>query len=557
MSSNGGQTRNDKAFNLMRKGTMNRKSSFTLVALAALILASTANFAAAQRLKENDRNASPRNRGPLPPIPATTHTFLPSTTATWNSTGNWDTGMIPSGIDEAVVFNTPTAAQVVALDGARMIGSFMLTNNSTFTFNLQNGAGGSLVFDVTSGNASVTVNGTGNVINTISATSTLNDTLLVTVNNTTTTSATGALTMTGGISGAGGFTKDGAGRVSFTTATKTYSGATAIDNGVMRLTNAGRPTGTSGIAVAAGAQLLLDSDANAWGTLGTAGAVLTLNGNGPSSNGALRNDGTGAVSLANNITLASDSTIFQNSTGTFTLSGIVSGSGGLTKAGSATGTLLLNAANIYMGTTTVSAGILQLGNGGTTGSLSTASGIVTNGTFRINRSNAVVQGVDFSGSGISGTGVFSQAGAGSTTLNVANTYAGGTTISAGMLFATADGALGSGNVSLTASGVSLTLQGGVTSQYISNNATLSMVTGSTANLNFIGTNIISGLVLAGAAQSDLGTYGSTASGAMHTFDSFFLGTGTLTLIPEPSTWAMTIMGAGLLLGVQRFRRKKS
>ena len=39
---------------------------------------------------------------------------------------------------------------------------------------------------------------------------------------------------------------------------------------------------------------------------------------------------------------------------------------------------------------------------------------------------------------------------------------------------------------------------------------------------------------------------------------FFIGTGDLlVLIPEPSTWAMTIMGAGLLLTVQRFRRKTS
>ncbi|MGH8102206.1 MAG: PEP-CTERM sorting domain-containing protein [Chthoniobacterales bacterium] len=29
-----------------------------------------------------------------------------------------------------------------------------------------------------------------------------------------------------------------------------------------------------------------------------------------------------------------------------------------------------------------------------------------------------------------------------------------------------------------------------------------------------------------------------------------------TLVPEPSTWVTTIMGAGLLLSVQRFRRRK-
>jgi hypothetical protein len=80
-----------------------------------------------------------------------------------------------------------------------------------------------------------------------------------------------------------------------------------------------------------------------------------------------------------------------------------------------------------------------------------------------------------------------------------------------------------------------------------------------ANLNYaLGqTDVVGGLVLGGVAQTTPGTYGSSASGALFQSDTFFAGTGTLTLIPEPSTWAMTIMGAGLLMSVQRFRRKKS
>lgn len=534
--------------------------------MAVFALAITTPFASAQRLNDDGSSSKASSKGNLnakgakkePQVPAGANTYIPSSgTTSWGTAANWDTNSVPSAIDEPVIFNTPTANQVVTLDGARTIGSLTLTNNSTFTFNLQNGTGGSLVFDVSSGNAAVTINGTGTAVNTISATTTLNDNLDVTVNNTAPTSASGALTMTGGISGTGGFIKDGAGRVSFTTATKTYTGATSINAGVFRLTNAGRPTGTSGISVASGGQLLLDQDNGAWGTLGAAGAVVTLNGTGPSSNGALRNEGTGTVSLANDIAMPTDASIVQNSTGTVTLSGVISGNGGLTKAGNAAGTVAVTNSNTYTGTTTISAGILALGSGGTTGSLATGSAIVDNGIFRINRSNAVVQGVDFSGAAITGTGSFSQAGAGSTTLNVANLYSGGTTISAGSLIASANGALGSGNVSLTASGVNLTLQG-ASNNFISDNATLSIVTGAMAALNQTGgSDTISGLVLGGTAQTMAGTYGSSASGAMFQFDSFFSGTGTLTLIPEPSTWAMTIMGAGLLLGVQRFRRKSS
>jgi len=105
--------------------------------------------------------------------------------------------------------------------------------------------------------------------------------------------------------------------------------------------------------------------------------------------------------------------------------------GSLTKTG--TGTLALTGANTYTGATTISGGTLQLGNGGITGTLSTSSTITNNANFTINRSNAVVQGTDFSGSAISGTGSFTQAGTGTTTLTAANTYTGVTTVNAGTL----------------------------------------------------------------------------------------------------------------------------
>lgn len=62
-----------------------------------------------------------------------------------------------------------------------------------------------------------------------------------------------------------------------------------------------------------------------------------------------------------------------------------------------TNTLTLEQNNTYTGRTFISAGTLQLGNGGTTGSLAAGSAIRNNGTLMINRSNAVAQGVDFSG----------------------------------------------------------------------------------------------------------------------------------------------------------------
>ena len=140
--------------------------------------------------------------------------------------------------------------------------------------------------------------------------------------------------------------------------------------------------------------------------------------------------------------------------------------------------------------------------------------------------------------------------------NITNSYAGGTTVTAGTLIANGDHTLGAGNVSLTASGVTLTLQNGVTSDYIADTASISIVSGATANLNYLlgTTDVVGGIVLGGVPQLAFGTYGSPASGA--DFQSaFFLGNGTLTLIPEPATYML--LGFGVLVCAQRFRRKKS
>ena len=52
----------------------------------------------------------------------------------------------------------------------------------------------------------------------------------------------------------------------------------------------------------------------------------------------------------------------------------------------------------YSGTTTISAGTLQLGNGGTTGTLGTGA-VVNNGGLDVNRSDALTVSNDISGTG--------------------------------------------------------------------------------------------------------------------------------------------------------------
>ena len=89
-------------------------------------------------------------------------------------------------------------------------------------------------------------------------------------------------------------------------------------------------------------------------------------------------------------------------------------------------TWILTASNSYTGSTTINAGTLQLGNGGTTGSILPSSQLsgANGATLAFNRSNTITQGTDFA-STISGSLGLTKMGAGNLVLSGSNSLGSG------------------------------------------------------------------------------------------------------------------------------------
>jgi len=185
-------------------------------------------------------------------------------------------------------------------------------------------------------------------------------------------------------------------------------GLEKTDNGTLVLS--GNNTYTGGTFIDGGT-LSVAADAN----LGAAAGGVTLEG------GTL--DNTSVFSSARNVSLGAGGGQLKTDAD-LTLTGVIGGIGGLVKTGS--GTLTLTADNTYSGGTEISQGTLQLGHGGTAGSIT--GDIDDDGQLVFDRSDAWT----LSGA-IGGTGSVTQAGTGTVVLTGNNSYRGGTTISSGTL----------------------------------------------------------------------------------------------------------------------------
>jgi len=195
-------------------------------------------------------------------------------------------------------------------------------------------------------------------------------------------------------------------------------------------------TGTSNVLAAVianngGATALLKNGPGRWALTGnsTYTGLTTIN------NGVLQIGVGGATGSFGSGNVLNNGRIDFNRTGTLTVNSAISGSGAVTNDG--TGTLILANNNSYSGGTYINAGTVQIGNGGGTGNLDGNSTITDNGLLIFNTTSSVI--LKQFASTITGTGNVWVRSTGVIEASAQNTYTGWTLIDSNATFQVSDG----------------------------------------------------------------------------------------------------------------------
>ncbi len=272
--------------------------------------------------------------GSAPPPPG--NSVWPSGAGNWNVATDWQGGSLPVSGNN-LIFDGPGGAMnnnlAAVSTGTGTVESMLFSNTASGSYTL-------------SGNAITVATGITNAssfLQTLNVPLTLiqDETFSATAgaftfqNNITNGgnnvifSGASSITLNGAETGAGSLTMDGAGLLAIDGA-NTYTGATTVNSGTLRLEASGSIASSSGVSVDSGATLDLASN-NA--------TIANLSGNG-------------------NVTLGTGTLTINGATGTDTFGGAISGSGGLTFDGGLT--QILTGTNSYNGPTTLTSGTLAV-----------------------------------------------------------------------------------------------------------------------------------------------------------------------------------------------------
>lgn len=309
-----------------------------------------------------------------------------------------------------------------------------------------------------------------------------------------------------------------------------YTGGTTISSGTLQLGNGGFTGSITGDITNNATLTVNRSNGTSLGGVisGTGqlvklgGDILALLGNNTYTGGTTISAGTlrvgnGATSGSIVGDVVNNGVLQFNRFDAIGFNGVISGTGSVTKLGN--NSMILGGDNTYTGGTTISGGYLQVGNGGTTGSI--VGDVVNNGTLEFARSDAHT----FSGA-ISGTGNLisfgGSAGSGVFTVTGTNTYTGGTTVSRGTL------QIGDGGTSGSIVG------------NISNNATLAF--------NRSDTTSFGGAISGGGNLIKRGAGNLSLSGMSSYTGATTVEAGTLSVNGSIASSSLTTVNAGAALG---------